>query len=108
MSNRLSVNGRENSKLLTALREKEKNRVWLIDQLFSAREDERRRISRELHDETSQSMVSILAYLRLIQDQTENSDVRELVTGVRELTRETLESLRHLAVNLHSASPRSI
>ena len=46
-------------------------------------------------------MVSILAYLRLIQDRLKVPDVRELVTGVRELTRETLESLRHLAVNLH-------
>lgn len=101
MSNRLAVKDKENSNLLTALREKEKTRIWLIDQLFAAREDERRRISRELHDETSQSMVSILAYLRIILDQTENPDVRDLVTGVRDLTRETLEGLRHLAVNLH-------
>ncbi len=46
-------------------------------------------------------MVSMLAYLRLIMNQTEEPKVRELVAGVRDLTRETLEGLRHLAVNLH-------
>ncbi len=101
MVNRLSVKDKENLRLVAALQEKEKLRMWLIQQLFTAREDERRRISRELHDETSQSMVAILSYLRIIMDRTTDPSVKELVSGVRDLTKDTLEGLRHLAVNLH-------
>lgn len=101
MVNRLSVKDKENLRLVAALQEKEKLRMWLIQQLFTAREDERRRISRELHDETSQSMVAILSYLRIIMDRTTDASVKELVGGVRDLTKDTLEGLRHLAVNLH-------
>ncbi|MGE1062479.1 sensor histidine kinase [Megasphaera paucivorans] len=101
MTDRLYAKDRENFRLVAALKEKEKMRMWLINQLFSAREDERRRISRELHDETSQSMVSMLAYLRLISDRSTDDESKELVHGVQNLTRETLEGLRHLAVTLH-------
>lgn len=101
MAHRLSVKDKENLRLVAALQEKEKLRIWLIQQLFTAREDERRRISRELHDETSQSMVAILSYLRIIMDRTTDESVKELVSGVRDLTKDTLEGLRHLAVNLH-------
>lgn len=101
MVQRLSVKDEENLRLVAALQEKEKLRLRLIQQLFTAREDERRRISRELHDETSQSMVAILSYLRIIMDRTTDATAKELVSGVRDLTKDTLEGLRHLAVNLH-------
>lgn len=101
MTDRLYAKDQENFRLVKALQEKEKLRMWLISQLFSAREDERCRISRELHDETSQSMVSMLAYLRLILDKTPDEEGKELVRDVQNLTRETLEGLRHLAITLH-------
>ena len=44
------------AKLLGVLQQKERLRLWLIGQLFSAREDERRRISRELTNETLQGL----------------------------------------------------
>ena len=101
MVNRLAAKDAENSKLVKALQEKEQTRIWLINRLFTAREDERRRISRELHDESSQSMVSILTYLRILQDRMKDDQGRELIADVQDLTRHTLEGIRHLAVNLH-------
>ncbi len=89
------------AKLLGVLQQKERLRLWLIGQLFSAREDERRRISRELHDETSQSMVSILAYLRILHGKLVTPEQRELLQEARELTNETLQGLKRLAVDLH-------
>lgn len=101
MVSRLETKDKENAHLLAELQEKEKLRLWLISQLFSAREDERRRISRELHDETSQSMVSMLAYLRLIHDRIRDAETRSLVADVQGVLKDTLEGLRHLAVTLH-------
>lgn len=42
MTDRLYAKDRENFRLVAALKEKEKMRMWLVNQLFSAREDERR------------------------------------------------------------------
>ena len=89
------------AKLFGALQQKERLRLWLIGQLFSAREDERRRISRELHDETSQSMASILAYLRILHGKLATPEQRELLQEARELTSEALQGLKQLAVDLH-------
>ena len=101
MIERLRVKEQENSTLLRELQAKERARVWLINQLFTAREDERHRISRELHDETGQSMASILAYLRVLHDRLETNEQREMLLAVRDLTADTLAGLRRLAVDLH-------
>ena len=89
------------AKLFGALQQKERLRLWLIGQLFSAREDEKRRISRELHDETSQSMASILAYLRILHGKLATPEQRELLQEARELTSEAMQGLKQLAVDLH-------
>ena len=101
MIEKLQAKEQENFNLVKALEKKEKSRIWLINQMFSAREDERRRISSELHDETGQSMVSILAYLRLLQDKLTTDEQKEFLKEVRTLTQMTLEGLRRLALDLH-------
>ena len=103
--NKMSVGLRriidKNNSLLEDLQFKEQNRRWLIEQLFNAREDEQRRISRELHDESSQSMASILTYLRVLHDKLTTDEQREMLLEIRELTAATLEGIRRLAVDLH-------
>lgn len=103
--NKMSVGLRriidKNNRLLEDLQLKEQNRRWLIEQLFTAREDEQRRISRELHDESSQSMASILTYLRVLHDRLTTDEQREMLLEIRELTAATLEGIRRLAVDLH-------
>lgn len=101
MSEGLRSTIERNNRLVDDLRQKEAGRVWLIQQLFSARENEQRRISRELHDESSQSMATILTYLRLLHDKLDTDEQREMLFEIRELTAVTLEGLRRLAVDLH-------
>lgn len=101
MSAQIKKNTEENNHLLSELRLKEQDRIWLINQLFNARENEQQRISRELHDESSQSMASILTYLRILHDRLDTDEQREMLFEIRELTAATLGSIRQLAVNLH-------
>lgn len=101
MARRLSKKERENTYLLSELRKKEEHNSLLMAQLFRAQEDERQRISQELHDGTSQTMVSILTYLRILHDKLTTKEQKDFLAGIRELISQTLDSIRALAVNLH-------
>lgn len=101
MARRLGKKEKENSYLLAELRKKEEHNSLLMAQLFRAQEDERQRLSQELHDGTSQTMVSILTYLRILHQMLTTAEQKEFLGQIRELTSQTLESIRALAVNLH-------
>lgn len=54
---------RERGALLAALREREKRLGELVGKLFSAQEDERRRVSHELHDGVAQTATALVRML---------------------------------------------
>jgi len=71
----------------------------LSSQVVMAQEDERKRIARELHDDTAQALTSILVRLRLLE-RSGNGDIRQAVAELRELVSNTLDSVRRMALDL--------
>jgi signal transduction histidine kinase len=71
-----------------------------MQRVVTAQELERRRLARELHDETGQALTSILLGLKTVEEADDLGRVREAVASLRELTLATLQDVRRLAVEL--------
>jgi signal transduction histidine kinase len=61
---------------------------------------ERRRLARELHDETGQALTSILLGLRALEEAKNREGTKAAVRALRELVVATLQDVRRLAVEL--------
>lgn len=68
--------------------------------VVDAHELERRRLARELHDETGQALTSILLGLKTAEETEDASERRRALAEVRGLVGETLQDVRRLAVEL--------
>jgi len=71
-----------------------------LRRVVGGQELERRRLARELHDETGQALTSILLGLRAVEEADGRDDVRTAVGDLRELVVATLQDVRRLAVQL--------
>jgi signal transduction histidine kinase len=71
-----------------------------LRRVVGGQEVERRRLARELHDETGQALTSILLGLRAVEEAGSGEGVRKSVGEVRELVVATLQDVRRLAVEL--------
>lgn len=76
----------------------------MSSRILTAHEEERKRIARELHDDTAQAITSILVRLRLLERSTEDAAVLKNVEELRELTSGALDSVRRMAMDLRPAS----
>jgi len=72
--------------------------------VINAQEEERRRISRELHDDTAQALTSVLVRMRLLQRQAQSDVVRDGLLEVLELTAEALDGVRRMALDLRPST----
>lgn len=71
-----------------------------LRRVVTAQELERRRLARELHDETGQALTSILLGLKAIENASDLAQARESAGRLRDLVVETLHDVRRLAVEL--------
>ena len=94
----------QNSQLWDELRYKEQLRAQLLNKVVSAQEEERRRISRELHDETGQALTSLLIQLKILEKCDNLQDVKTHVEDMRQRTAQTLQEIRRLAADLRPAA----
>ncbi len=86
--------------LLDELRAKEQLRDTLIAKLMTAQEDERKRISRELHDETSQALTSLMLTMRALSEDAPKPEQKEALLVARDVAANILREVRELAVEL--------
>jgi signal transduction histidine kinase len=93
----------EKERLLEELQKKELELHHAFRKAVEYQEAERKRISRELHDEIGQALTSILIRLKALQDETDTETIAERLDGLRYLASESIEELRRLAVDLRPA-----
>lgn len=76
----------------------------MSSQVLTAHEAERKRIARELHDDTAQALTSILVRLRLLERSTKDENVLATAAELHELTSAALDSVRRMAMDLRPAA----
>jgi len=80
--------------------EREAMREDYIRGVISAQEEERKRIARELHDSTSQSLTSLLVGLRNLEAANDLLTVRTRIEDIRKVVNNTLDEVHILAWQL--------
>jgi two-component system sensor histidine kinase UhpB len=67
---------------------------------LSAAEEERKRIARELHDETAQMLAALLIRIRVVRNSRDPAQMELLLDGMREDVSRALEGIRRFARGL--------
>ena len=76
----------------------------VVGRVVAAQELERKRLARELHDETGQALTSILLGLKPLERAVADDEGRAAVASLRELVVSTLQDVRRLAVELRPSA----
>lgn len=102
IASRLSGIAIERKRVQEALHKNREQLQALTGQLLTAQEEERRRISRDLHDDVNQRLAVLALKIQTAQKGLNESDsslkkLQELYDGVAELS----DDVRHLAYQLH-------
>jgi len=75
-----------------------------LRRVVEGQELERRRLARELHDETGQALTSILLGLKALEERSKDPASRAATEELRELVVSTLRDVRRLAVELRPSA----
>jgi signal transduction histidine kinase len=92
-----------NSWLHLKLVEKEAARQVLLKSLVEAQEEERRRLSRELHDGAGQTLTSLLVRLKVLENKASLPQAQKDLQIMQVLVSDTIEQIRTLAHQLRPA-----
>lgn len=87
-------------RLMTELRQKEEARTLLLQKVIVAQEDERKRIARELHDETGQTLTSLMMGLKSVAERCPTAAQECRLEEMRAVVKNTLGEIHRLAVEL--------
>ncbi|MFQ5536385.1 MAG: GAF domain-containing sensor histidine kinase [Gemmatimonadota bacterium] len=89
----------ENEDLYQRLSERTRELEWLQSRMVRQHEEERNRLSRELHDETAQVLAALNMQLGLLQERGDD-DIQPALDRARALVGEGIKSIRNVTRNL--------
>ncbi len=87
--------------------ELERTRLQLLERIVSTQEEERHRISRELHDQMGQQLTALLLGLKSLPsvlDEQAVADAMPRLTSLQEITNGLMDQVHHLAWELRPAA----
>ncbi len=84
--------------------ERELLRTQLLEKVITAQEDERRRISRELHDETGQALTSLMVQLQTLNQHCLVPELKPQMNNIRDVLAETLDNIHNLSMELRPSA----
>jgi PAS domain S-box-containing protein len=92
-----------NAQMRETIRRNRQELRRLTEKLFQGQEEERRRIARELHDESGQSLTAVkLALERLEQNvSSQEKGFKEEIGEIIRMVQRTSSEIRHLSYHLH-------
>jgi len=90
----------ENARLYDELRQKDEVRTQLLERVISVQEEERKRIARELHDETSQALTSLLVRLQVLEQAKSVPEAQAHLGDLRSEVARALDGVHDLALEL--------
>ena len=71
--------------------------IFIPKRVIHAQEEERKRVARELHDETGQALASLMVGLRNVEMALTPTEMQERLAELREVLASTLERVSRLA-----------
>jgi len=86
----------ERARMTDALRQREQRIAELSAHLLRVQEDERKRISRELHDETGQALMVMRLYLGMMEPEMPSRAGKAKIRETVEVVDRTIEGLRRI------------
>jgi signal transduction histidine kinase len=92
----------QQTRLVDQVKEASQELRELSRRVFTAQEAERRRISRELHDEASQALMAVKISLDMVRKKLppQPESLRQNIRAAQDLTDETMDAIRSLALGL--------
>jgi signal transduction histidine kinase/HAMP domain-containing protein len=99
LGNQIAV-GVENAQLSKELARREQLRGELLEKVITAQEEERKRIARDLHDDTSQSLTALIYSMEAAQATCNDPRLQQTMSTMRNLVSQTLDNVHKLIHDL--------
>lgn len=80
--------------------EKEQLQRDFLHRIMAGQEGERKRIARELHDQTGQALASVMVDLKMLENARDEGETHQSISRLRKAITEEMEAIHNLAVAL--------